>query len=202
GILVRETAEELILRDPTNKELSVPKKNIDARKIGGSLMPSGLVEILTEAERLDLFRFLTELGKPGPYDATRANVARVWKINTAATEPAALKSDASGADWSPLYGTVGGGLPRADLLASLDPGRKNAFYVAARFSTAKAGPVTIMLPGLNSPKAWIDGKPVGGNTELKSELAAGAHLLIVRLDAADLPAQLRAESADVTFLVE
>src|SRR6185295_20218145 len=138
--------------------------------IGGSLMPSGLLEILSEAERLDLFRFLTELGKPGAYDATRAIVARVWKINTSATEPTALKSDATGADWSPLYATVSGGLPRADLLASLDPGRKNAFYVAARFSTAKTGPVTIKLPGLNSPKAWIDGKPVGGNTELKSDL--------------------------------
>ena len=33
-------------------------------------MPAGLVDILTETERLDLFRFLAELGKPGPFDAS------------------------------------------------------------------------------------------------------------------------------------
>src|SRR6185295_17227522 len=64
GILVRETNEELVLRDASNKEISVPKKKIDSRKLGGSLMPAGLVDILSETERLDLFRFLTELGKP------------------------------------------------------------------------------------------------------------------------------------------
>src|SRR5437667_12319547 len=65
GILVRENNEELILRDPTNKEISIPKKNIETRKMGGSLMPAGLADILSDSERLALFRFLSELGMPG-----------------------------------------------------------------------------------------------------------------------------------------
>src|SRR5205085_1535171 len=87
GIPVRENNEELVLRDTSNKEISVPKKNIETRKIGGSIMPAGLVDFLTEGERLDLFRFLSELGKPGAYDATKGNVARVWRINSS-TAPA------------------------------------------------------------------------------------------------------------------
>ena len=31
-------------------------------------------------ERIDLFRFLSELGKPGAFDATKGNVARVWRV--------------------------------------------------------------------------------------------------------------------------
>src|SRR5439155_18127050 len=58
GIPVRETGEELVLRDATNKELSIPKKDIETRKMGGSIMPAGLVEVLSPGERLDLFRFL------------------------------------------------------------------------------------------------------------------------------------------------
>src|SRR6185436_13251513 len=44
GVPVRENAEELVLRDTTNKEISIPKKNIDTQKIGGSIMPAGLVD--------------------------------------------------------------------------------------------------------------------------------------------------------------
>ena len=71
GNLVRESAEELILRDATAKEISVPKKNIESRKLGGSLMPGGLLDFITPQERLDLYAFLAQLGKPGAYDAGR-----------------------------------------------------------------------------------------------------------------------------------
>ena len=71
GILVRESNEELILRNAANQEVSVPKNDIHSRANGASLMPSGLIDTLTNNERPDLFRFLGELGKPGPFDASR-----------------------------------------------------------------------------------------------------------------------------------
>jgi hypothetical protein len=35
---------------------------------------------LSTEERTDLIRFMSELGKPGPYDASKGNVARSWKF--------------------------------------------------------------------------------------------------------------------------
>lgn len=202
GTLMRETNEELILRDVTNKEVSVPKKNVESRQIGGSLMPAGLVDLLSPAERLDLFRFLIELGKPGPFDASKANVARVWRVNNTSTgtnDPEILKSDLR--TWVPLYTTVSGALPKEDLKA--EQGEKRLpLFAAARFQTAKSGPVKLKLTGVGSPKAWIDGKPVGGDSELNVDLPAGAHTFVVKVNVNDVDDHLRLESPDVTFLVD
>jgi putative heme-binding domain-containing protein len=202
GTLMRETNEELILRDVTNKEISVPKKNVESRKIGGSLMPAGLVDLLSPAERIDLFRFLIELGKPGPFDASKANVARAWRVNNTSTgtnDPEILKSDLR--TWVPLYTTVSGALPKDDLKA--EQGEKRLpLFLAARFQTAKSGPVKLKLTGVGSPKAWLDGKPVGGDSEVIADLAAGAHTFVVKVNVNDVTEYLRLESPDVTFLVD
>jgi putative heme-binding domain-containing protein len=104
GNLVREDNEQVILRDATAREVSVPKRNIASRQMGGSIMPAGLVDYITPQERLDLYAFLKELGKPGPYDATKQNVARVWRLNPKVGTVNAdemLKSDLRGQDWMP-----------------------------------------------------------------------------------------------------
>jgi putative heme-binding domain-containing protein len=202
GTLTRETNEELILRDVTNKELSVPKKNIESRKIGGSLMPAGLVDLLTPPERLDLFRFLIELGKPGPFDASKGNIARAWRINNTSTgtnDPEILASDIR--TWAPIYSTVSGALPKDDLKA--EQGEKRLpLFAAARFQTAKAGRVKLKLTGVGSPKAWLNGKPVGGDSELTADLPAGTHTFVVKVNVNDINDHLRLESQDVTFLVD
>ena len=80
GILVRENNEQLVIRDVSNKEVAIPNNNVRNRTMGGSLMPSGLIDNLSSQERADLFRFLSELGKPGPFDAAKGGVARFWKV--------------------------------------------------------------------------------------------------------------------------
>ncbi|HTG43565.1 MAG TPA: PVC-type heme-binding CxxCH protein, partial [Verrucomicrobiae bacterium] len=80
GVLLRETGEQLILRDASNREISVPKSTISKRTIGGSIMPAGLIDALSEQEQADLYRFISELGKPGKYDASKGNVARIWQV--------------------------------------------------------------------------------------------------------------------------
>ena len=202
GILVRETNEELILRDAANKEVSVPKKTIESRHIGGSLMPSGLVDILAPAERLDLFRFLIELGKPGPFDASKGSVARVWRVNNTSNgtnDPEILKSDLR--TWDVVYTTVNGALPKEELKS--EQGEKRLpLFAAARFQTAKSGPVKLKLTGVGSPKAWLDGKPVGGDSDLSVDLPAGTHTFVVKVNVTDVTDALRLESPDVSFLVD
>ncbi len=132
GNLVREDTEQVILRDATAKEVSVAKRNIASRKMGGSLMPAGLLDFITPQERLDLYAFLSRLGKPGEYDATKQNVARVWRLNTKVGTVNAdemLKSDLRGKDWFPVYATVGGTLPRSDVMAELD-GKDTTVWLA------------------------------------------------------------------------
>jgi putative heme-binding domain-containing protein len=160
GVPVRENGEELILRDTTNKEISIPKKKIDTQKIGGSLMPAGLVDFLTEGERLDLFRFLSELGRPGLFDATKGTMARVWRVNDSTASPEEiLKSELSGPHWLLFYTTLSGALLKKDLETELSLStRLEVFFAATRFQTAKPGSVKLRLYGVNSPKAWVDGK--------------------------------------------
>ena len=194
GVLVRENNEELILRDATNREISVPKKNIASRKVGGSLMPAGLLEALASNERFDLLRFLSELGKPGAFDATKQNIARVWRISSA--------DDDKVENWTPILTTVSGNLRKQDLNAEVPlANRREPFFVAARFETARGGNIKLRLHGVQTPKAWLDGKAVGGNTDLSADVNAGVHTFKLKLDPAGLSEQIRLEISDGAFLV-
>jgi putative heme-binding domain-containing protein len=65
GYLVRETADEIVLRDALqNREVRLHRPRIQERRASGSVMPSGLVEHLSTAEFVDLIRYLSDLGKP------------------------------------------------------------------------------------------------------------------------------------------
>ena len=66
GYKQRESADEVILRDPATGDLSrIPKAQVEAVREVGSLMPEGLLAAMTPAERRDLVRFLIDLGRPG-----------------------------------------------------------------------------------------------------------------------------------------
>jgi putative heme-binding domain-containing protein len=204
GNLVREDTEQVILRDATAKEVSVPKRNIQSRKMGGSLMPAGLLDFITPQERLDLYAFLSRLGKPGEFDATKQNVARVWRLNTKVGTVNAdemLKSDLRGKDWTPVYTAVSGALPKSDLMAELDD-KDATVWLASRFQTAKGGPTKFKVSGTASPKAWIDGKLIGGDSDLTVDLPAGPHTFFIKVTTSDIAQGLRLESSDATFLVE
>src|SRR3989441_834935 len=65
GYQVRETGDELVLRDALqNQEVHLRRDAIKEKKQNGSVMPGGLADTLTRAEFRDLVRFLSELGKP------------------------------------------------------------------------------------------------------------------------------------------
>ncbi|MGI8965934.1 MAG: DUF7133 domain-containing protein, partial [Limisphaerales bacterium] len=63
GYLVRETADEFILRDVLqNKEVRLRRDAVKEKKQNGSVMPTGLADTMTRTEFRDLVRFLSELG--------------------------------------------------------------------------------------------------------------------------------------------
>ncbi len=64
GYKVREDDKAIVLRIPgTETTESVAKADITQREDSGSLMPEGLTAWMTDAQRLDLLRFLFDLGK-------------------------------------------------------------------------------------------------------------------------------------------
>ena len=213
GILVRETDEQLFIRDASNREVAVPKNNIANKRVGGSLMPAGLIDSLSEQEQGDLYRFLSELGKPGRYDASKGNVARVWQVIPRTLDVGQFPDDKvismektttiSHNEWQPMMTLVDGRLLKAEfekLLKSVHYRDPDAIYAKARFEVPRSGPVRLKLPSLAKAIVWIDGKPVEAREEISVNLDAGPHTLAVKLDAKSFPEYLSVSTQDGTFL--
>jgi putative heme-binding domain-containing protein len=64
GYLVRENAQELVLKDiAAAQEIRLAKADLASRQQRGSVMPEGLADTLTQSEFRDLVRFLSDLGR-------------------------------------------------------------------------------------------------------------------------------------------
>lgn len=201
GILVRETDREVILRDADNKEVAIAKNTIDERTPGGSLMPAGLVDALFDGERDDLFKFLAELGKPGPFDVTKSKAARVWHIVAVSEADAerARRGDPQLNGWTSVTTTVGGALLKSEVRAGLPKeSAGKQVYAVTRFEATQAGPGTLTFVDVPA-KVWLDGREVNAAKELKADLTRGPHTLAIRLDPAALPDQFSLQSPDVVF---
>ncbi|MEW6158181.1 MAG: PVC-type heme-binding CxxCH protein [Verrucomicrobiota bacterium] len=209
GVLVRETNEQLVLRDATDKEIAIPKNNVGNKATSGSLMPSGLLDTLAAEEQADLLRFLAELGKPGRFDASKGNVARLWRVRAGSHdleqfgEDKLVSGDVNGPEWAPVRTFVDGTLSREDLKEGARASRYVGvvgLYAAAKIQVPKQGHVRLALSGANNPSVWINGKPLAAKNEIQTELEAGVHTVVVKLDARNLPEQIRLETSDGTFL--
>ena len=210
GVLVRENSEQLVTRDAAGKEVAVAKNNLKNRTMSNtSLMPAGLIDALAPQERIDLFRFLSELGKPGPFDATKGNVARVWKLRPGTHtveqfgEEKFVTSNLNGPEWTPAFSQVDGRLPADSMLEGTTVGKYLGIvglYAAAQLQVTKAGPVRLKLSGPDAAPVWIDGKPAKPGAEITAELSTGSHTIVVRLDQKKLPPHLRLEASEGTFV--
>jgi putative heme-binding domain-containing protein len=196
GIKVRQTDRELILRDAVQEEIVIPLDQIKGRpREGGSMMPAGLADPLTRQELLDLVRFLSELGRPGPYAISNTPTARRWEVRQTAdavdtaTHPPRTRLNSRSSDiWLPDYAKVSGALP-------VRPG-----LARCQVNVTTGGPVKFVLAVPKGAAAWIDDAPAASSlgTELSTTLAPGVHTLTLSIPPDATPdATLRAELADV-----
>ena len=65
---------------------------------------------------------------------------------------------------------------------------------------ATDGDVTLSANGADAADLWVDSMPIEGDTNFTTELTAGKHTVVIRLDGKKLPASFRFVSRDVTFL--
>ena len=212
GILVRENGTELLLRNAANQTVSIAKQDVSNRVPGRSLMPAGLIDGLSGDDRLDLIRFLSELGKPGRFDAARGNVARQWRLRAGrhTDEQFGIErilADPTGRQWSPAMTLVDGRLQSETMREALNLRNINqvtsliGLFAGSRLEVPRTGSVTLRIDAPSDSLLWIDGEPVEFSSRKRVNLEAGVHQLILKLNTRALPEAIRMECDEGTFLV-
>jgi hypothetical protein len=162
--------------------LPVLKSAVVQKEIIGSLMPMGFTDALDAPSKRNLYAFLGQIGRPGRFDASKTNVARIWKF-TASLAPEESES--------PAFATtlVNGELPASEL--------PEPAFAQARFTVSKATRAPLVLTGVTA--AWINNQPVTlTNGRCETSLPVGTHTLTVSPDRS--APILKAQCDDATFL--
>jgi putative heme-binding domain-containing protein len=206
GVKIRENASELVLRNAEDVELSIPVADIEERVNGGSIMPAGLTDTLTEQELIDLVRFLSELGKVGPYAPSQARVARRWQALDPGTprlaeilisEPASVPTREDLA-WTPVYADVSGSLPLTDLPVVVYPiGGVRTHILRTEVEVTTPGKLGLKTPDATGVSVWIDGRPLPAQPDMSAELSRGRHTILLRVELALRTQPVRLELVDL-----
>jgi len=207
GVKVRQNKDELVLRDAEDKEVVIPARAIEEQSQGKSLMPEGLTDSLTRQELLDLVRYLTELGKVGPYAVSKNRLVRRWQALEAtpgAFRPLATQGHhaVTGTDpafvWGPAYSTVAGDLPLGELpsLTVKRPvGEISPTLSFARFQLDVSAPGDAVLKIGDSAglRLWLDQTPIDVKPETTLKLTNGPHAVTFAIDRDARKGPLRVE---------
>jgi putative heme-binding domain-containing protein len=194
GIPTRETATEQFISAGPGIETALVKANIAKREGTGSLMPPGLIDSLKEQEKQDLLAFLTQLGRSGPFDATKPGTARTWSLFpgsdlTKITQPG-IKAL-----------TYADGRLTKETLNTLLP-NNSGILAQTTFTNDAEVKTRLSLTGIT--RAFLDGAPlaIASNPKPEITIAPGRHTFTVQLDAASLPPAISVTCPDVNFVNE
>lgn len=191
GIVADRTADRLVLKDADGRRHEIPLADIDEEIEGRSLMPKGLVKFMTRTEIVDLVKFLSELGRPGPYAIRATPRMQRWRVLKSV--PAELAADVPNEttfedrvllsrDWEPLYARVDGMLPCEELVPHAGG---PVAYVRGEFEVTRAGPVGIRVEATVPYVLWVDADSLAaadGET-IVVPVEAGRHSVTLRIDA-------------------
>lgn len=193
GIVVDRDDRRVIIKDGTGNRTTIATADIDDESEGKSLMPKGLAAFMTHAELVDVARFLSELGKPGPYAVRSAPTIQRWRylkstpreLAERLPDAAALAHYAPAADenlWLPAYGRVAGNLPLAEL-ASDD---RKVLYLRGEVDVTEPGEIEIKLDAPDAVTVWIDDRRLPADSPPVARLERGIHAITLRIDTAKI----------------
>ena len=167
GILVLHDDSQVVLRDPAQggAERTIPMSEVEELAKGPSLMPVGLANKLSDRQDfLDLVRFVSELGRPGPYAASPRQYIRRWRV---------LGEDGNEL---PAYSMVDGTLPASEF------GDEDVVTVAGQVQVTTAGAVRFEANSLAGLSARLDGETAVDLTQA-IDLGVGVHTMRLQIDA-------------------
>jgi putative heme-binding domain-containing protein len=202
GIVVSRDKDQVTLKDATGALVRLPASGIEGEAEGKSLMPEGVTKILTKEEVLDLIRFVSELGKPGPYATREVTTIQRWKVlekvspalNGAEPNREVLRESllrTPNDAWVTAYADVAGNLPLADVKLPNNPG---ATYLQGEFRLLRQGKVQVEVNADGPVSVWLDEEPLKtGSAITTGQLEGGIHKVTVRVPAGSTAKSLKAE---------
>ncbi len=191
GIVTEKDDQRIVLKDATGTPRVVPVASIEDQKPGGSLMPKGLVNLMTRAEFVDLVRFLSELGKPGPYAIRATPAIQRWRVLKPVPDvlcgPVPDRSvfryqvlQAGPDRWTPAYAKVNGSLPLNELTGLTDG---KPLYLQGELNVTTGGPIRIQLDAADGARFWVDDQLAPAESkEFTTILSSGRHTITLRID--------------------
>ncbi|GAB3030554.1 PVC-type heme-binding CxxCH protein [Spirosoma pulveris] len=192
GYLVSNGTAELVIRDVSGQEVSVPKSQVSLiEKVPGSLMPAGLTASLDKQEFIDLVGFLSKMGESGKFRVPTERFVRRWNtVSTSKDLTKKLREDGLGyvakenakLSLQSTYSKVSGELP-VEELPVVTNGSKPYSIVRFDLEVVSKGNVNLALNNTAGITAWVDQKP-GKLTDrgLLTDLTQGMHTITLAID--------------------
>lgn len=193
GYLASDGASDIVIRDVTGKEVSIPKSQVELmEKVPGSLMPPGLTAGLDQQEFVNLIGFLSKLGESGNYRVPTTRFVRRWSSAVSSKE-LVKKLAAEGVNYvakenskvvfDPIYSKVAGDLPLNEIPVIEVAGSKRLSFIRFDVEVVTKGLVNLSLNTTTGIQAWVDGKPVKLlQNNLSAELSQGIHTVTLAVD--------------------
>jgi putative heme-binding domain-containing protein len=193
GYIVSNGTAEIVMRDVTGLEVSVPKSQISVvEKVPGSLMPAGLTTGLGKEEFINLVGFLSKIGESGDFRVPTTRFVRRWNAVSAnkdltkrmSTEGLgyAVKDNAK-VTYEPAYSKVAGDLPLNELPVVEAGANKKYTFVKFEIEVVSKGNVNLSLNSTSGVSAWVGGKPLKlTDRGIAAELPQGVHSITLALD--------------------
>lgn len=191
GIVLERDEEKVKLKDAKGKITTLATSDIEREKEGKSLMPNGVTKFLTHDELLDLIRFVSELGKAGPFGPRATPTIQRWRVlKNVPSELAQIEvtnlenvrtflTEAGEDAFVPAYAQVNGVLPLAEL--SPTPEKPTVLYLRGEIDVTAGGQVGFRYTTDAKVTAWVDGSLFEGQSEFTTELAEGRHKVTLRV---------------------
>lgn len=188
GIRLRDTDTHVWLRDAEGRDLSVVRSEIAHRSYSGvSLMPGGLTETLRRDELVDLTRFLSELGKEGPYKISTAAVARRWEVLEGLPEEigsdlaGALETEALVPLWKRIYTTASGDLPLDELPKVVTGSGRRLRVVRFQIEVTVSGRIGLLIRGPAKSRIYVGGSRLEATDTVTPDVERGVHNITLEL---------------------
>ena len=183
----------VLIRDSQGNTVTIPTADIDDEAEGKSLMPQGLTKFLTHEEVLDLAKFISELGKPGPYGLRPVPSIQRWRVMVNA--PAELTADVPHLEhirelvlssqpeqWTSAYAMFSGKLPLAELRQEKKP---TTLILQGEVKVNEAGPVAFDISSTEKYQVWLDDQASESKSHIEANLQPGIHKITIRIEVSD-----------------
>ncbi len=207
GILVRESENDLLLRDAEGREISVPLDTIEERVQGVSLMPAGLTDKLTRPEMIDLVAFLKALGRLPDFTISQSPMVRSWQM-LQPTDEAAFRLRRVGDHlaatgdpafrWRPMSGRVNGFLPLSQLPVLHIGDREVSFVRVEVMSDEADATAHLQFSDRLGLTGWWNGEPLALAEDVPVRLQSGANWLTLAVSTEARGGDLRITHAATT----